>query len=125
LGKQKLVPVYGDLHPSCKFIDNKVVKQLSENIQLNNSPAIEILTGGAELLEFTAPFDIIFANINRNILLADMAAYTAKMVSGSLLFMSGFYESDLPVIREKAKSLGLKFVEFTTKNNWIAVRFEM
>jgi ribosomal protein L11 methyltransferase len=105
-------------------IDQWAINNALENIQLNNSPAIEILTGGAELLEFTAPFDIIFANINRNILLANMAAYTAKMVEGSLLFMSGFYETDLPLIREKAESLGLTYVNHNTKNNWVAVRFE-
>lgn len=106
-------------------IDQWAINNALENIELNNSPAIEILAGGAELLEFTAPFDIIFANINRNILLADMAAYTAKMASGSLLYMSGFYESDLPIIRSTAESLGLKFVDFTTKNNWVAARFEL
>lgn len=106
-------------------IDQWAINNALENIQLNDSPAIEILTGGAELLEFTAPFDVIFANINRNILLADMAAYTAKMDKGSLLFMSGFYESDLPIIREKAESLGLKFITYATKNNWVAVQFQM
>lgn len=105
-------------------IDQWAINNALENIQLNNSPAIEILTGGAELLENAPSFDIIFANINRNILLTDMAAYTAKMHTGSLLFMSGFYESDLPIIREKAESLGLKFITYTTKNNWVAVRFE-
>jgi ribosomal protein L11 methyltransferase len=106
-------------------IDQWAINNALENIQLNNSPAIEIQTGGAELLEFTEPFDIIFANINRNILLADMAAYTAKMHQGSLLFMSGFYESDIPVIREKAESLGLTFLGKTVKNNWVAVRFAL
>lgn len=106
-------------------IDQWAINNALENIELNNSPAIEILAGGAELLEFTAPFDIIFANINRNILLADMAAYTAKMASGSLLYMSGFYESDLPIIRSTAESLGLKFVDFNSKNNWVAARFEL
>jgi len=104
-------------------IDQWAINNALENIQLNNSPAIDIQTGGAELLEKAPIFDIIFANINRNILLADMAAYTAKMHEGSLLFMSGFYESDIPVIREKAESLGLTFLGFTLKNNWVAVRF--
>jgi len=104
-------------------IDQWAINNALENIQLNNSPAIEILTGGAELLEFTAPFDTIFANINRNILLADMASYSAKMHMGSLLFLSGFYESDLPIIRSTAENLGLTFSDFTTKNNWVAVRF--
>jgi ribosomal protein L11 methyltransferase len=105
-------------------IDQWAVNNALENIQLNNSPAIEILAGGAELLEFTASFDIVFANINRNILLADMTAYVAKMHSGSLLFMSGFYVEDLPIIRQKAESLGLTFIDYTTKNNWVAARFE-
>jgi len=105
-------------------IDQWAINNALENIELNNSPTIEILTGGAELLEFTASFDIVFANINRNILLADMAAYTAKMHQGSLLIMSGFYETDIPVIREKAENLSLTFLGFTVKNNWVAVRFE-
>jgi len=105
-------------------IDQWAINNALENIQLNNAPTIEILTGGAELLECTAPFDIIFANINRNILLADMAAYTSKMHEGSLLFMSGFYETDIPVIRSTAESLGLTFLGHTLKNNWVAVRFE-
>jgi len=106
-------------------IDQWAINNALENIQLNNSPAIEILTGGAELLEKTPIFDIIFANINRNILLADMAAYTAKMTQGSLLFMSGFYETDIPVIRSTAENLGLTFLGNTLKNNWVAVRFEL
>ncbi len=105
-------------------IDQWAINNALENIQLNHSPAIEILTGGAELLEFTASFDIVFANINRNILLADMSAYVAKMHPGSLLFMSGFYQEDLPIIREKAESIGLTYVNHDVKNNWVAVRFE-
>ena len=120
-----LASMKGAVHVLGIDIDQWAINNALENIQLNNSPAIEILTGGAELLDFTAPFDIIFANINRNILLADMAAYTAKMVEGSLLFMSGFYETDLPIIREKAESLGLTYVNHNSKNNWVAVRFEL
>lgn len=105
-------------------IDEWAVNNALENIQLNNSPAIEILAGGAELLEHTASFDIIFANINRNILLADMSAYVTKMTRGSLLFMSGFYQEDLPIIRSTAESLGLTFIDFQSKNNWVAARFE-
>jgi len=106
-------------------IDQWAINNALENIQLNNSPAIEILTGGAELLEKTSNFDIIFANINRNILLADMAAYVAKMHEGSLLFMSGFYETDIPLIRSTAETLGLTFLGHTLKNNWVATRFKL
>ena len=105
-------------------IDEWAVNNALENIQLNHSPAIEILAGGAELLEHTASFDILFANINRNILLADMHAYVAKMAKGSLLFMSGFYQEDLPLIQSTAESLGLTYQSHSVKNNWVAVRFE-
>jgi ribosomal protein L11 methyltransferase len=105
-------------------IDEWAVNNALENIQLNQTPGIEILAGGAELLEHTASFDIVFANINRNILLADMAAYVAKMEQGSLLFMSGFYQEDLPIIRSTAENLSLKFIDFQTKNNWVAACFE-
>lgn len=105
-------------------IDEWAVNNALENIHLNNSTAIEILAGGAELLEHTASFDIIFANINRNILLADMPAYVAKMTKGSLLFMSGFYQDDLPIIRSTAESLGLTYIDCNVKNNWVAVRFQ-
>jgi len=118
-----LASMKGAVHVLGIDIDQWAINNALENIQLNNSPAIEILTGGAELLEFTGSFDILFANINRNILLADMAAYTAKMHEGSLLFMSGFYETDIPVIRSTAESLGLTFLGNTLKNNWVAVRF--
>jgi ribosomal protein L11 methyltransferase len=105
-------------------IDEWAVNNALENIQLNQTPGIEILAGCAELLEHTASFDIVFANINRNILLADMAAYVAKMEHGSLLFMSGFYQEDLPIIRSTAESLGLTFIDHAVKNNWVAARFQ-
>jgi ribosomal protein L11 methyltransferase len=68
-------------------------------------------------------FDVILANINRNILLADMDKYVACLNAGGNLYMSGFYTEDIPVIREKAESLGLNFVDFKEKNNWVAVKF--
>ena len=105
-------------------IDEWAVNNAKENIQLNGTPDIEILTGDADLLKSKSTFDFIFANINRNILLHDMAAYVTCMHAGSILFMSGFYESDLPVIREKAESLGLKYHHHQSKNNWVAVQFE-
>jgi ribosomal protein L11 methyltransferase len=105
-------------------IDEWAINNALENIRLNNTSEIDIQLGGAELLEKAPDFDIIFANINRNILLADMHAYVRKMGKGSLLFMSGFYESDIPVIRGKAESFGLTYLGFVTKNNWVAVHFE-
>lgn len=105
-------------------IDPWAINNALENIRLNNTPEIEILTGGAELLSANRCYDYIFANINRNILLEDMKHYVACMLPHSSLYMSGFYESDLPVIRQCAESLGLSYYSHRVKNQWTAVCFE-
>jgi ribosomal protein L11 methyltransferase len=107
-------------------IDEWAVNNAIENTQLNNTRDIVILTGDSSLLADKAgipDFDIIFANINRNILLQDMSTYVSRMRLGASLFMSGFYESDLHAIRENAESLGLTYCHHHTKNNWVAVCF--
>ncbi|MDR1679238.1 MAG: 50S ribosomal protein L11 methyltransferase [Prevotellaceae bacterium] len=102
-------------------IDEWAYNNALDNIRLNNCEEIEILQGGAELLA-GRQFDVIFANINRNILVADMEAYAACLQSGGELYMSGFYKDDIPVIEARANELGLQLVDFSEKNNWVAVR---
>ena len=106
-------------------IDDWCVNNSRDNIALNDITNITVELGDANLLEGRAPFDVIIANINRNILLADMPQYAACMHSGSELYMSGFYLEDIPAIREKAESLGMTFVHHREKNNWVAVKFVM
>ena len=106
-------------------IDDWCVNNSCDNIELNNIHNIKVELGDAALLEGREPFDVIIANINRNILLADMDRYAACMHQGSELFMSGFYVQDIPAIREKAESLGMTFVHHREKNNWAAVKFVM
>ena len=106
-------------------IDDWCVNNSRDNIALNGITNITAELGDASLLKGRKPFDIIIANINRNILLNDMPAYAACMHSGSELYMSGFYVEDIPVIREKAESLGMKFVHNREKHNWTAVKFVM
>ena len=106
-------------------IDDWCVNNSRDNIALNGINNITVEWGDANLLKGRAPFDVIIANINRNILLADMAQYAACMHSGSELFMSGFYVQDIPVIQEKAESLGMEFIHHREKNNWAAVKFIM
>ena len=106
-------------------IDDWCVNNSRDNIELNNIHNIKVELGDAALLEGREPFDVIIANINRNILLADMDRYAACMHPGSELFMSGFYVQDIPAIREKAESLGMTFVHHREKNNWAAVKFVM
>ena len=106
-------------------IDDWCVNNSRDNIALNNINNITVELGNASLLEGRKPFDVIIANINRNILLNDMAAYTACMHKGSEIYMSGFYVQDIDAIRSKGESLGLKFVHYREKNNWAAVKLIM
>ena len=77
------------------------------------------LLGDAKILEnIDEKFDIVLANINRNILLADMPMFVSKMHEGSLLILSGFYSDDCEILIEKAHSIGLKLVSKTTDHNW-------
>ena len=102
-------------------IDTWCVENSIENIALNRVENIEVLLGGAELLK-DMQFDIILANINRNILLADMAKYAACLPSGGELYMSGFYEEDIHLIEAEAFNHNLQLNDFTKKNNWVAVK---
>ena len=106
-------------------IDDWCVNNSRDNIALNRIGNITVEWGDANLLKGREPFDVIIANINRNILLTDMAQYAACMHSGSELYMSGFYVQDIPVIQEKAESLGMEFIHHREKNNWAAVKFIM
>ena len=106
-------------------IDDWCVNNSRDNIELNGINNITVELGDAGLLEGREAFDVIIANINRNILLADMDRYAACMHKGSELFMSGFYVEDILAIREKAESLGMKFLHHREKNNWAAVKFVM
>ena len=84
---------------------------------------IAVSQGAASSLIGKGPFDIIIANINRNILLNDMKQYVACMHPGSELYMSGFYVDDIPFIRREAEKNGLTFVHHKEKNRWAAVKF--
>ena len=106
-------------------IDDWCVNNSRDNIALNHVTNVRAELGDASSLEGREPFDVIIANINRNILLNDMRAYAACMHSGSELYMSGFYVDDIPAIRQKAESLNMTFDHFREKNRWVAVKFIM
>ncbi len=105
-------------------IDEWAYRNSLENIQLNHTPDVRVLLGGSELLG-EEHFDVIFANINRNILLADIRRYASCMKSGSELYMSGFYKEDLDSIRQECEKHQLQFIGHKEKNNWMAVHFYM
>lgn len=102
-------------------IDKWCTENSIENIALNNVSGIDVKQGGAELLD-GLHFDIILANINRNILLADMEKYANCLSAGGELYMSGFYSEDIPLIEAEAKRNGLNLVKSKLKNNWAVVK---
>ena len=94
-----------------------------DNNKLNKVEGMTVLHGDAALLE-GKKFEVILANINRNILLNDMATYAACLTEGGLILFSGFYETDVPSIREAAEENGLVFVKKEVKNNWTMAQFK-
>lgn len=105
-------------------IDDWCVRNSIENIELNGVDEIEVCLGDASILADKGPFDMVIANINRNILLADMQHYVARMNEGATLLMSGFYVDDIPLIKAEAERLGLTFNGYKEKNCWVVTSFK-
>ena len=105
-------------------IDEFAFENAKENIVLNGTADIEVRLGGAEAIKESDSFDIVIANINRNILLADMQYYVARMNEGGEIYFSGFYESDLPMIKAEAERLGLCYVSHRMEKEWTAAQFK-
>lgn len=105
-------------------IDNWCYLNTLENIERNNVPEISVKEGGAELLG-EKKYDVIIANINRNILLNDMQKYASVLQPDGDLYLSGFYKGDIPIIQEACEKLGLKFQENLEKDKWVAVKFSL
>ncbi len=101
-------------------IDEWAYENAIENVELNKINNITVKHGAVELIE-NESYDIILANINRNILLEDIPAYTKALKNGGKLIMSGFYQKDIPMISEKCLSSGLVFNHFIDKDHWVAV----
>ena len=86
---------------------------------------LEVLCGDASVLKgFGAEFDVVLANINRNILLQDMEHFAKVMVPGATLILSGFYQSDCKLLEEKATSLGLRPIAVMTEGDWACCKIE-
>ena len=119
-----LAAMKGANHVTAIDIDEWAYKNTMENSLYNKCTEIVVKQGGAELLQNDS-FDFVFANINLNILLNDMSAYTSVMNSGSKIIFSGFYTSDVSIIDKKAESLGLYSIGETEKNKWAALLYQM
>lgn len=104
-------------------IDEWSFNGANENSLLNNIENMIVKQGDAGLLG-NEKFDIILANIHKNVLINDMLVYNEVLQPGGLLVMSGFYTEDIQDIKTKAENLGLKDNGFKTKNNWVAYSFK-
>ncbi|MCL4112452.1 UNVERIFIED_CONTAM: hypothetical protein GTU68_046978 [Idotea baltica] len=103
-------------------IDNWCYLNSLENVERNNCSNISVLEGDASLLKENK-YDIIIANINRNILLNDLKTYIACLNPNGILFLSGFYNNDIPIIEAECNKYVLKLNEKIEKNNWVALKF--
>ena len=103
-------------------IDNWCYLNSIENVERNNCKSITVYEGEASLLQGKS-YDLIIANINRNILLNDMAVYAKSLHSGGTLLLSGFYVEDIEAITDSCKQNGLIFEKQLERNNWVALRF--
>jgi ribosomal protein L11 methyltransferase len=106
-------------------IDTWCVENSKENIALNGLTGITVELGDVSLLKGKEPFDVIIANINRNVLLNDMKHYASCMKPTSELYTSGFYVEDIPIIREEAEKNKLRFDFYEENNNWAIVKFTL
>lgn len=93
-----------------------------ENAERNNCNHISVYEGDASLLK-GRNYDVIIANINRNILLGDMKTYTDCLNEDGVLLLSGFYEEDIPTINEEVSKYNLTFNKKIERNNWVALKY--
>lgn len=100
-------------------IDEWSSENAIHNAELNSVGNMKVMLGDASVLKSVeGKFDVVLANINRNILLADMPAFVSVMADESLLILSGFYASDVDLLIEKASSLGLSKIDSKSDSEW-------
>lgn len=104
-------------------IDHWCIENTQENIACNHIVNTKVQLGTAQILSSEPPFDLILANITRNILLDEAPLYLSLLKPSASLMLSGFYKADIPVIVDKYQSLGFTFISEVTDNEWAALRF--
>jgi ribosomal protein L11 methyltransferase len=103
-------------------IDNWCYENSIENVERNNCKVISVFEGDSSLLK-PKSYDLIIANINRNILLSDMAVYAASLKENGVLLLSGFYTEDIEMINASAEKNGLVVDKKLERNNWVGLKY--
>lgn len=102
-------------------IDPGAYENALEHVALNNVN-VEVLLGDAQRLKELQSVDIFIANINRNIILADISSYKKNLKLGGVMLLSGFYESDIAIIERAANAIGLEVISYKEDKDWVAVK---
>lgn len=105
-------------------IDEWSVRNTEHNAGINGTENIDVMHGDISVVRgLNRTFDIVLANINRNILLNDMHVMRSKMKENGMLILSGFYEQDERMLTEHAEGLGLALIETRRNNGWSMLVF--
>ena len=103
-------------------IDNWCYLNSIENVERNNCSNINVFEGDASLL-INKKYDVIIANINRNILLNDMQTYMDCLNDKGVILFSGFYQEDIPIIDAEVSKYGVKIDKIIERNNWVSLKY--
>lgn len=117
-----LAEMCGAINIDAIDIDNWCYLNTKENVERNACHNINAFEGDSTLLK-EKKYDIILANINRNILLKDLPIYASCLKNKGQLFLSGFYLEDLNMISKKCEGFNLQFEKKLQKNNWVAAKY--
>lgn len=103
-------------------IDEFACENARENLRINGTSNVTLHHGDASVLSRIRDVDLFLANINRNIITADLAAYADTLSPGAEVILSGFYEEDIPVIMKTAEVVGLSYGDHTVLDRWASLR---
>ncbi|MDE6378551.1 MAG: 50S ribosomal protein L11 methyltransferase [Duncaniella sp.] len=103
-------------------IDEFACENARENLRLNGADRVILHHGDAAVLAGIRDVNLFLANINRNIITADLSAYVDTLAPGAQVILSGFYEEDIPVIMRTAEVLGLSYGDHTVLDRWASLR---
>ena len=102
-------------------IDEWAFTNSKENLLLNQIKNVDVKQGASNLISGT--YDVILANINRNVLIEDMFVYSKALSEDGILLLSGFYTYDLDIINQKANENMLKLESHASRDNWVTAKF--
>ncbi len=114
----------GASHVDAFDIDEWAVTNATENVALNGCTNIRVQQGTIATVSLAEAYEVILANINRNILLEEMPIYVQKLTPEGMLLLSGFYEQDIPELEQRAVGLGLVKRQQTSKQQWACLLFQ-